>query len=393
MKLQRSKWFLTIPVLLSLMFASGCSEQTKVDSENTQNKNVNPEKEALVYHHVYRGDAKKVWPLLLELAEEGSAKAQYSAFIGYSGSKLYGQEQNLKLARLWLEKAANSGHDEAITDIPYYHFKGKFGFEKNETIAHQLVNAAIDSGSPLAHFWKSKWYFEGLYGVDKDKTKAKDLLDKASKLGSANASRQIAIYHKKGKYGYIADSNEYNKFLHLSAEQGNLNSQTDLVDYYQIIDNEKALKYALLCAEQGSVDCKLWAGMAYGNAKKYKLADFWYREALYGNHWQAQEFIDSNIRNMELERYDKEYNSLSIKDKAIIEFNELNRLYNLAKNNCPQMMEQLNSRVTPILDLYDSAEVVEQSGGETGPYYLTILDQTLAVDVYGLAQFFGCELS
>ncbi len=81
----------------------------------------------------------QAYDLLLPLAEQGVAEAQY--LIGRIYELGHGREVDFSRSAIWMEKAAEQGHRRANLELGFYYLKG-VGVAKDRAKAEPLLNFA-----------------------------------------------------------------------------------------------------------------------------------------------------------------------------------------------------------------------------------------------------------
>ncbi|MGZ5007538.1 MAG: J domain-containing protein [Methylobacter sp.] len=162
-----------------------------------------------------QGQALKALPLYLQLAEQGSAEAQFQAGLIYANGQ--GVAKDDKQAVGWFAKAAGQGHREAQTKLGFMYAIGK-GVEQNYTLAFYWCYKAAGQGDVIAQYNLGLMYAKG-QGVVKDNSLAFSWYSKAAEQGDAHAQYNLGEMYEKG-VGVAKDSNQAATLYRKAANQG-----------------------------------------------------------------------------------------------------------------------------------------------------------------------------
>ncbi|WP_156176709.1 tetratricopeptide repeat protein [Kiloniella spongiae] len=193
-------------------------------------------------------DYETAFKLLLPLAEQGDARAQYQIGVMYrfsEGVKLKEGEAAIvhqEKAKEWFTAAAKQGNPDAQVKLAD-HILLFFENPKKATEALAWLEKAVAQDHAFAKCELADIYFEGITDdiasgtpVDKeikpDPDKAIELLNSAAEQNSICALNKLSRIHQKGKYGIPVNLTEAHKWLVKTAELGNTDSMTMVGDNY-----------------------------------------------------------------------------------------------------------------------------------------------------------------
>ena len=127
------------------------------------NKKLAPERARNLYFH---GKLKEALDIYLPLAKSGDVESQ--VFVGWlysKGCKSVGKD--LKIAKKWLEPAAELGYSAAYYQLGKMYFTGMH-VEKNVGLAHEYFNNASKLGHIFAKREIALMKIKGYEGVRRD---------------------------------------------------------------------------------------------------------------------------------------------------------------------------------------------------------------------------------
>ncbi len=193
-------------------------------------------------------DYETAFKLLLPLAEQGDARAQYQIGVMYNfseGIKLNEGEYSIvhkAKAKEWFTAAAKQGNADAQVELAD-HILLFYENPKKVTEALAWLEKAAAQDHAFAKCKLADIYFEGITDdfasgtpVDKeikpDTDKAMELLNSAADQNSICALNKLVRIHQKGKYGVPVNLAEAHKSLVKTAELGNTSSMTMVGDNY-----------------------------------------------------------------------------------------------------------------------------------------------------------------
>ncbi|MGB5338057.1 MAG: tetratricopeptide repeat protein [Gammaproteobacteria bacterium] len=104
----------------------------------------------------------------LDQAGKGSIESQYN--LGNMFTRGIGIDTNLKEAREWYRKAADTGHEKAEYQLGLIYYEGR-GVSKNAVTAYQWFNKSAEKKYPPAQYYLGKLYAAG-EGVKRNYTTA-----------------------------------------------------------------------------------------------------------------------------------------------------------------------------------------------------------------------------
>ena len=224
-----------------------------------------------------RKDYKTAYKLLLPLAEQGDAAAQYNLGLMYYTGQ--GVPQDYKEAVKWYRLSAEQGYAEGQYNLGVIYHEGQ----------------GVGQGVPQDYIEGLKWY------------------RLAAKQGFTHAQLNLGVLYHQGQ-GVPQDYIAALKWFRLAAEKGIVKTQFILgLMYYLgqgVLKNYKeAFKWFHLAAEQEYADAQFNSGLMYLNGqgvlKDYTLAHMWFNLA--NSNGQKDALKNRNIveRRMTASQIDK----------------------------------------------------------------------------------------
>ena len=136
--------------------------------------------------NIYRANTQnyeeqsKAVEIYKELATEDNFLALYGLAICYYQG--FGIEQDIDTAMILINKSAELGYAQALTDLGTLYCGGGINISQDYDKAIELFTKAAEQGFPIAQVYLGKMYENG-WGVEQDMNKAKKLYDKAERQG------------------------------------------------------------------------------------------------------------------------------------------------------------------------------------------------------------------
>lgn len=172
---------------------------------------------------------RRAYELFRQAAELGSAEADFELALIYSGD---GFLHNMNRARTRLERAAASGHSEALFRMGTAYRHGEFEVEQDFEKALVLLSQAAEKGHAPAQMELGQMHTRG-QGVKADPEEAFRWFMRAAQQGYAPAQNNIGIFYLSGA-GVEASVAEGLKWLELAAGNGIEVAQYNLgAGYYE----------------------------------------------------------------------------------------------------------------------------------------------------------------
>lgn len=201
------------------------------------------------------------------------------------------QEKDYLKAEHYLKEAERLGNIDAKYDLARLYDL----IEDNNSKIISLLQEAADQGNVNALVWLGKIYQFGRKGILKNINKSRKLYEKAALKGSTEAIQLLENLNSSQKRVSLKDEI---KWLELKIEAGDLFSATELAQLYEKDnDNDLALKYYLIAANNNEVNAQEKVGMFYlqgkGCEKNMETAFFWLLEASKNGHPFAQRQISN----------------------------------------------------------------------------------------------------
>ena len=258
-----------------------------------------------------KGDYKTSAKLILPLAKNGLAKAQYNLGVMYE--KGQGVEKNLKKAKKWFQFAAEQGLAKAQYNLGLMYGKGK-GVEKDYGKAIKWMTLAADQGNGKAQT-NLGWMYETGKGVPRDTQKALFWYQLASDQGLAKAQKKLNLLLNKNKENLRGHSNDSKEFISLKEkhpeEIKDLQTTSSLHQEINEIQTEKSNEIAttsetdlkteqeqpnLISTKKAEAQIHFGLGVRFENGEgvpqDYNEAIRWYRLAADQGHGKAKEKLN-----------------------------------------------------------------------------------------------------
>lgn len=153
-----------------------------------------------------------------------------------------------------LQRSAENGDAEAMTELGICYFQGK-GVKEDNDKAFMWLSKAVDAGNAKAHCWLGACYQYG-YGTDKNMEKAIELYTKGADLGDSDSMNYVGICLEKGN-GVLMNLERAVYWYTKAAELGNMYAMNNLGWCYEhgkgvTRDLQKAFELYHKAAELGN---------------------------------------------------------------------------------------------------------------------------------------------
>lgn len=157
-----------------------------------------------------------------------------------------------------LQKSAENGDAEAMTELGICYFQGK-GVKEDNDKAFMWLSKAVDAGNAKAHCWLGACYQYG-YGTDKNLEKAIELYTKGADLGDSDSMNYVGICLEKGN-GVLMNLERAVYWYTKAAELGNIYAMTNLARCYDngngvTTDKNEAYKWYAKAVNNGNNSVK-----------------------------------------------------------------------------------------------------------------------------------------
>lgn len=156
-----------------------------------------------------------------QAAKAGSPRSQN--FTGYCYDVGKGVPRDMKMAKLWYEKAARNGNIHAIFNLAVINAKG-LGIRRNPTRAVHLYRQAALRGDLQSQANLSVMLLDG-DGVKKNITEGLHWLRRAAKRGDSKAQYNLGNAYANGEDGVRKSSKLALKWLSKAAKQGHIKAR------------------------------------------------------------------------------------------------------------------------------------------------------------------------
>ena len=246
-----------------------------------------------------RKDYKTAYKLLLPLAEQGDAAAQYNLGLMYYTGQ--GVPQDYKEAVKWYRLSAEQGYAEGQYNLGVIYHEGQGvgqGVPQDYIEGLKWYRLAAKQGFTNAQLNLGVLYHQG-QGVPQDYIAALKWFRLAADQGFAQGQYNLGQMYHTGQ-GVSQNYKEAIQWFRLAAEQEYADAQHNLgFMYYQgqgvPKDDKEALKWFRLAAEKGIVKTQFILGLMYylgqGVLKNYKEAFKWFHLAA------EQEYADAQFKS------------------------------------------------------------------------------------------------
>lgn len=166
-----------------------------------------------------------------------------------------------------LQKSAENGDAEAMTELGICYFQGK-GVKEDNDKAFMWLSKAVDAGNAKAHCWLGTCYQYG-YGTDKNMEKAIELYTKGADLGDSDSMNYVGICLEKGN-GVLMNLERAVYWYTKAAELGNMYAMNNLGWCYEYgtgvtKDLQKAFELYRKGAELGNIYAMANLARCYDN--------------------------------------------------------------------------------------------------------------------------------
>ena len=230
------------------------------------------------------GIFQEVFPLVLQLAKNGDAMAQYELADMYENG--CGCTKNIDESLRWLKTSAEQGCWRAMNQLGYIFNYGVLGCTKDESEANKWYKKAAEVGFTRAQYALAV-NLQGGYGCEKDEEAAFDWFEKAAQQGDSVAQNRVALCYDSGK-GVCKDSEKAFYWFKKSAENGNANGQNNLAISYKMgagceKDEQAAFYWYEKAALQDHASAQNQVGLCYdrgrGVEKDLEKAFYWFKKS------------------------------------------------------------------------------------------------------------------
>ena len=129
----------------------------------------------------------------MKLAKKGNAEAEFK--VGEMYETGFGVKKDLKQARIWINKAAAKGHENAGYKLMYWDIE-KNGLKGENKKKFTELRTKAGDGDSQAMYYVGKMYAHGV-GVKLNYDKALDWLNKATFVGVLEAEREAILVRER----------------------------------------------------------------------------------------------------------------------------------------------------------------------------------------------------
>jgi len=233
-------------------------------------------------------DDQRAFELVREAAERGYVPALYA--LGSFYFEGVGTEPNYAQAVTLYRQAADQGLAQAQSNLSICYYYG-YGVDVDWAQAFHYALLAAQQGEKTAQYNVALFYQNG-EGVEKDLEQAAVWYDKAAAQGSVEANNALGDLFARDDFEN-KDLNKAAEYYQQAIAQGDTAAQYSLsAIHFELGNNELALHYLLMAANQGMVEAQMQAARCYkegvGAEKNMEEAAMWYQAAALQGNSEAQ---------------------------------------------------------------------------------------------------------
>lgn len=224
-------------------------------------------------------------------ADEIELTVDDNSLLYQRGVYLLYQEKDYIQAERYLKEAERLGNIDAKYDLAKLY--DLIASDNHKIIS--LLQSSSEQGNVNALVWLGKIYQFGRKGILKDLSKSKYFYEQAALKGSTEAIQLLENLTSSQKKVYLKDEI---KWLELKINAGDKAAATELAQLYEKENNnEFALKYYLVAAQNNEINAQEKVGMFYlqgrGCEKDLEKAFYWLLEASKNGNPSAQRQISN----------------------------------------------------------------------------------------------------
>lgn len=237
---------------------------------------------------------KSTGEILIEAAETGNANAQYNLAQAYLEGKL-GLKKSEKKALAWFKSAAKNNHQDAQYTLGSFYYNGNI-VKRDLKIAKFWLDKAANAGVDNAKVLIGAIDDLNRSKSNKPKTNlsTNDLFLASANKGDKEAQFKVGLMYLNGKDGFPRDQDKAFHWLNKAASQDHTNAQFEIgMMYYKpgSNDNQEAETLLLKAADKGHTNAQYFLAAIYSQNQKYDTAAKWLDMALQNNHEEALEML------------------------------------------------------------------------------------------------------
>lgn len=232
--------------------------------------------------------------LLLESARNGEANAQYRLAVAYLEGKS-GFNKDRQKALNWLKNAANNNQRDAQYLLGSFYYNG--GPVKRDLKSARIwLNKAAKAGVNNARVLLSAIDDLNRSNNKKQQKAAStgDLFLASANKGDREAQFKVGLMYLNGNDGFPKDERKAFHWLNKAASQDHTNAQFEIgMMYYKPgnDDNSQAESLLLKAADKGHSNAQYFLAAIYSQNQQYDDAARWLDRAFQNNHEEALEML------------------------------------------------------------------------------------------------------
>ncbi len=202
--------------------------------------------------------AEKAFAYVEEMAETFKMRGEFD----FTVSQAYGETENWKKAKEWLQKGVDAGNLECINGLAKLYAEGRAGVEADAAKSLELYRISAERESSEGLFHLAEHYFHGIL-VEKDQGKAFELYRKAAEKNLGPAQYYAAAYYRYGWGGVAQDYKECLRYAQLAVKNGCNAAKAFVGEAYLYADEMKngflknpqvGIRMLKECVEQDNTD-------------------------------------------------------------------------------------------------------------------------------------------
>jgi len=270
------------------------AKEQGVVSANDLLASVNQEKEPSRPVDVTPLQKKSPGEILIESAERGNANAQYQVATAFLNGKM-GLSKNTTRAIEWLEKAAKNNHKQAQFLLGSLYYDGK-SVKRDLKVAKFWLDKSANSGVEQARVLVDEIKDQSNANTTQNRSNnsTNDLFLASANKGDREAQFKVGLMYLNGNDGFPKDQEKALQWLNKAAAQDHTNAQFEMgMMYYKPggENNETAQSLLLKAADKGHTNAQYFLATIYSQNQQFEEAAKWLDMAFQSNHEEALEML------------------------------------------------------------------------------------------------------
>lgn len=186
-------------------------------------------------------------------ANEGDPESMFAlANRIHHGDTNEGIESNHQEAFIWLQRAADAGHTEAMLAVAFSFAHGD-GISQDRSMAATYFRRAAQSGVPGPMLTLGQMHRRGVF-VEKSFIEAYYWLRRAADVGNVHAMFELGELLRDGSNGAVRDVDEGTRLIRSAAEAGNVNAMRQMA-HISLPDPDAVTEWLQRAAAAGDAVC------------------------------------------------------------------------------------------------------------------------------------------